>query len=415
MLQLLYRFALFSLLIAIATTASTAGAQQATLGTGTGGGDDRSTGLGLSREYNPAMGASLLVGGEYLSKDPADLRLPSSLRETAGKTGFRLQEAELVLSSAVDPSLRADLVLSLASDLDGNFSADLEEAYVTTLSLRGVAIRAGKFHLPFGRHNPLHTHAYPFIDAPLPNVLMLGPEGLNSVAAEAAILIPLDWFVELTLDVADGHNDTLFRSNRFGGLAYGGRLRTLFELGDETTLELGASYFGGKNYTDGWSHVMGGYVNVHWRPAGRELYRQIIWQAEYIGLLRTGPRAVLPMPCGDNPLCSAPDSALVAQAEVPSGVGGLYTYLAAQVAQQWWVEARYEAVGLPRGEAVQSADPAFVNPLAKRQQRVTALGAFAPTEFTLVRLQYSYQPEQDAHQVLLQLAVTIGAHPAHAY
>ena len=405
--------ALFSL--AICAVSLPASAQQATLGAGTGGGDDRSSGLGLGRDYNPALGASLLVGGEYLSKGPSDLHLPSSLRELGGRTGFRLQEAELVVSSAVDPTLRADLVLSLASDLDGNFTADLEEAYVTTLSLPSVALRAGKFHLPFGRHNPLHTHAYPFIDPPLPNVLILGPEGLNSVAVEASILIPLDWFVELTLDVADGHSDTLFRSNRFGGLAYGGRLRTLVELGDETTLELGGSYFGGKNFTDGWSHAVGGYVNVHWRPAGRELYNQIVWQAEYIGLLRTGPSAILPVPCGDNPTCSAPDAALIAQAEVPSGVGGFYTYLAAQVARMWWVEARFDAVGYPRGEAVQSADPAFVNPLAKRQHRVTALGAFAPTEFTLVRLQYSYQPEQDAHQVLLQLAVTLGAHPAHAY
>jgi hypothetical protein len=30
-------------------------------------------------------------------------------------------------------------------------------------------------------------------------------------------------------------------------------------------------------------------------------------------------------------------------------------------------------------------------------------------------LQYSYVPEEDVHQALLQLNVSIGAHPAHAY
>jgi hypothetical protein len=401
------------LCIIVAFYATPCLAQDVPVGSGVGVGD-RSNALGLSSDYNPALGASLLLGGEYLSRDASDMLLPSAQRETIGRTGIKLQEVELVLAAAVDPTLRADVIVTMEGGDDGTFAFDLEEAYVTTLSLRHVAIRAGKMHLPFGRHNTLHAHAFPFIDAPVVNVALLGAEGLNSVAGEAAFLIPAPWFLELTVVVADGHNDTLFRSSRFGGLAFGGRVRNLVDLDDETTMELGASYYAGQNFTGGWTHVFGGHLNLTWRPAGRELYHQVTWQAEYIQVRRTGERAIVPAAC-DDPTCDGPDPALLAQAEVTSGLGGFYTYLAARVGQQWWVQARFDALGYPKGESVPTLDPSYRNPLDRRLHRVTALAAFVPTEFAALRLQYSYVPEEDVHQALLQLNVSIGAHPAHAY
>lgn len=388
-------------------------AQQPSLGSGTGV-YDRSNALGLGPEYNPAIGASLLLGGEYLSKEAEDLLLPASQRDALGKTGISLQEAELVLAAAADPTLRADLVIAMHGEPDGHFHFHLEEAYVTTLSLRNVQIRAGKFLLPFGRHNPLHTHAFPFLDAPMPNVVLLGSEGLNSVAGEIAVLLPTPFFFEATAVVADGHNETLFHSHHFGGLAYGGRLRSLFDLNDETTLEIGGSYYAGMNFTDGWTHVFGGHLNITWLPAGRERYRQVVWQSEYIQIRRTGERAVIPAECTD-PTCPEPEAAMLTQAEVTSGLGGFYTYIAARLERELWLQARFDALGYPKGEAVLTLNPKYENPLDKRIHRVTALVAYVPTEFVALRAQYSYMPGLDVHQALLQLNVSIGAHPAHPY
>ena len=56
-----------------------------------------------------------------------------------------------------------------------------------------------------GKHNQLHTHAFPFILAPLINLNLLGDEGLSDVGFSTAILLPAtSWFSELTLQYIRG-------------------------------------------------------------------------------------------------------------------------------------------------------------------------------------------------------------------
>jgi len=360
---------------------------------------DRSAGFGLSRDYNPAMGASLLMGGGWLSKDLKNSGLSEGVRELMGETGIAFHEAEVSMAAAVDPYLRADLIIAVHNH-DGEFAVDIEEGLITTLCFQGVTLRAGKFYLPFGRHNMLHAHAFPFIDAPLPNRVFFGEEGLNEAAVEASILLPLPWFVEWTLDVANGDNATLFKSSRTRDLAFSSRLRTLVELSGSTTLELGGSYIGGRNVADGWTHVAGGDITLKWRPEGRELYNQIIWQSEYIRLMRTGPRPVVPTNLADG---EELDATLSGQAEVASGLGGFYSYVAAQVSRRVWLEGRFDAMGYPSGDTGQ------------RLHRVSGLLAFVPSEFSAIRLEYSWLKEEAAHAIMVQLGVGIGAHPAHGY
>ncbi len=382
-------------------------AQIAPTGMSSFGLQDRASGLGLSREYNPAIGANLLVGGEYLSRDVAGLAWPDAVTDGAGETGILFQEAEVGLAAAVDPYLRADLTIALHRH-EGEFHVEVEEGYVTTLFLPRVALRGGKFNLPFGRHNVLHAHAFPFVDAPLPHTAFFGHEGLNEVAFEAAFLVPLPWFVEVSAWAANGDNEVLFHAPKGRDLAYGGRLHTLIELGESVTTEIGGSYAGGRNVAEGWTHVLGGDLTLRWRPASRERYHQVIWQSEYVQVRKTGPRPVAPAHEGEGGVADPDhetdlDTLMATQAALASGMGGFYSFVAAQVAQRWWVQARYDALGYPRGEG------------GRRLHRASGLLAFVPTEFSAVRLQYSYFQEGCVHQVLLQVNVTMGAHPAHAY
>ncbi len=370
-------------------------AQIAPLGTSSFGLQDRSSGLGLSREYNPAIGANLLMGSDYLSRDVSGLNWPHPVVHSAGETGILFQEAEVGLAAAVDPYVRADLIIALHRH-DGEFHVEVEEGYVTTLFLPRVTLRGGKFYMPFGRHNALHAHAFPFVDAPLTHTMFFGHEGLNEAAVEAAFLVPLPWFVEASAWAANGDNEVLFHAPKGRDLAYGGRLHTLIELGESLTTEVGGSYAGGRNVAGGWTHVLGGDLTLRWRPASRERYNQLIWQSEYVQLQRTGPRPVAPAN-------GEPDPVVTAQAALTSGLGGFYSFVAAQVAQRWWVQARFDALGYPRGEG------------GSRLHRASGLLAFVPTEFSALRLQYSYFHEGHVHQVLFQVNVTMGAHPAHAY
>lgn len=392
----------------ILMTSREGAAQIAPPGTSSFGLQDRSSGLGLSREYNPAIGANLLMGGEYLSRDASGLNWPHPVVHSAGETGLLFQEAEVGLAAAVDPYLRADLTIALHFH-DGEFHTHVEEGYVTTLFLPRVTLRGGKFYMPFGRHNALHAHAFPFVDAPLTHAMFFGHEGLNEAAVEAALLVPLPWFVEVSAWAANGDNEVLFHAPKGRDLAYGGRLHTLIELGESVTTEVGGSYAGGRNAAGGWTHVFGGDWTLRWRPASRERYHQLIWQTEYIAMRRTGPRpsAAAQESGGEGQASDAHAEDLAAlletQAEVASGLGGLYSFVAAQVAQRWWLQARFDAIGYPLGDA------------QKRLHRASGLIAFVPTEFSAIRLQYSYFHEGRVHQVLFQVNVTMGAHPAHAY
>jgi len=204
--------------------------------------------------------------------------------------------------------------------------------------------------------------------------------------------------VELTLDVGS-HDNQLFHSPEGHDLVYGGRLRTLADLNDDTTLEFGGSYFAGKDLAGGWTHAYGADMTMRWRPARREMYNQLVWQTEYVRVSRQHDR-VVPAPAADAP--SDEQAAWQALKDVPGGSAGLYSYLAGQLGRRWWLGVRYDAFGFPWGRG-------------DGHHRVTGMLTFLTTEFAALRVQYGYLFGSDAHQVLLQANFVIGAHPAHAY
>jgi hypothetical protein len=78
------------------------------------------------------------------------------------------------------------------------------------------------------------------------------------------------------------------------------------------------------------------------------------------------------------------------------------------MAEQWWLQGRTEYV-----DVLDSTAPEID---VRRKQ--SALVAYNPTEFTGVRLQYDHLEDNVDHpenRISLQLNLTIGAHPAHAY
>lgn len=194
-----------------------------------------------------------------------------------------IHEAEISFQSVVDPYARADFFLTIGKDpVTGKFSADLEEGYLTTLSLPAhLQLKAGKFKSAFGRINPVHPHALPFIS--IPNAYEnYFSEGINDEGISLSWLVPNSAFYqELTVQVTDGpiDNPSFSRSagNRYLGLAH---LKNFFDLSPNSTLELGLSGITGANYFDLRTNIAAVDLTYKWKPVRYNTYKSFTWQSE---------------------------------------------------------------------------------------------------------------------------------------
>ncbi|MCB0412555.1 MAG: hypothetical protein KDD22_08525 [Bdellovibrionales bacterium] len=332
--------------------------------------------------FNPDIGVNLLglyQRGTELSDD----------RTVVPHNGFSLQEAEIQFTSDVDPYSRATALFSVHQE-DGSeeYAIEPEEIYLESISLPWITLKAGKFKTAFGKHNQLHTHAFPFIDAPLVYQYLLGGEGLNEVGVSAAALIPVDWYSEVTLQALGASNEQLFASPQSGDIAGVIHLKNLWDLTDDLTFEFGISGTSGKNQYHLTSSAYGTDLTFKWRPSEKGKYHALIWSTEYLRGNRDGF-----VDSNTN--------------ETRKELGGVASWVQYQFAQRWWVQGRYEYVGLPR-------DPEY-----GLQDKQSYLIGFFPSEFSGFRFQYDKQyfgsRDHTDHTFSLQYNLSIGAHPAHAY
>ena len=325
--------------------------------------DSLSTATGISRSFNPAISANGLFIAAYQSEDGR--QAPESA------TGMRVQEVEVQLSAFVDAYLKADLILAVP----GGEGLELEEGFLTSQGWP-VTLKTGRFLADFGRHNRLHSHQFPFLDAPQVNQRLFGDEGLVETGIAASLLLPVPWYSEASAQVLNGDGE-LFGSVHGEDLLYLGHVRNFWDLSEVATVELGGSAATGANAAAEITSILGADLTLKW-SAPRTRSRSFVWQSEYMYARHNvdGERR---------------------------REGGLYTLAQLQVARRWWIQARYDLFGLPEADDT-------VN-------RISSLVAFVPSEFSAVRLQYSHLDEvgESENQVMAQLNFTIGSHPAHRY
>lgn len=347
---------------------------------------------------NPDISLSLLVGYKNAK------RVGATKTEPGG--GFSLDEAELQFQADVDPYFRAVATFSVhpeeeeGSENEGegtaatedpaagtaaaeekHFAIEAEEAYLETLSLPNLTLKAGRFHTAMGRHNSLHRHAYPFIDAPLINQRLLGEEGLTETGVSAAALAPLPWYMEATLQAVQGDSPTLFASESSTDTAMVYQLRNLWDLSDATTLDFNLSGTSGANQYGERSNVGAADFTVKWRPTSGGRYQALLFTAEYMaGKVEGRP--------------------------VDEEQAGYAAWIQYQFAERWWAQLRTEEA--------KSKDEGAV-----AEKKISALIAFYPSEFSGLRMQIDQLSDADRDHplrtFLLQGNIVIGAHPAHAY
>lgn len=374
--------------------------------------------LRFIQSMNPNISAIASLAGAYYYDHPLGGKgniVPGGGHDP-GKTGFHLQEIELSLQAAVDPYFRMDVYLSISP-----YGVHIEEGFLTSLGLPGgLQVRLGQIFHRFGRFNQKHLHTWSFVDAMVPATRLLGAEGLGSLAGEVSWMMPLPWYVLVSVGitgptslhsfVGDGSRKDGFHLRHPGHLGYVFRLAQFFELSDAWGLSQGLSYALGPNNSGGYdlnmTHLFGADLFLKYRNLKRP-YSEIQLTVEGYGRLMQVP--------GDQLFD-----------------WGLYAMASFRLSKRWWLAFRYDMVEI--GDPAQSQAFGFAEPSSNPehpralddQHRGSVSLTLALTHFSQFRIQYNnnWTRRSDAggpgelelsHEVFLQLQGNIGAHGAHPY
>ncbi len=388
----------------------------------------------IQNRFNPdlSMIADFALVGTNLSDAAAEtLTVPGFIdpSDRTGKLrGIDFNYVEFAFAASVDPYFDFFSVVTLTP---GGF--DIEETYVDTRQLPfGFQLRIGKFFSAFGRINAMHQHVWDFYDQPLVYEAFMGEEGFKNPGVRLSWTAPVDFLLQLNLEVFQGFSD---ESPIFNASTYDlpttingevlssnppfvpsmvvGSLKTSFDFGDNVFL-LGASAMYGHSVQ---SHMQGLSTDTAFSAPGTILYdgeltykylissyRSLTWQSEYLGLLSSGDLALA-------------SDGLVHSADKKQG--GFYSQVIWRFDEpgRWRVGARFDLLD-QNALTIDGVGQSFDNMLP----RYSTMLEYSPTEFSRFRLQYAYDKsrylngvQKDIHEVLLQMNIAVGPHGAHSF
>ncbi|MFQ5824122.1 MAG: hypothetical protein ACE5JB_08725 [bacterium] len=308
------------------------------------------------------------------------------------------EEGEFSFQAVVDPYAKADFFISFAKpnestltpeavdseEAGGGLEPEIEEAFVTILSLPfSTQLKAGKFRSKFGKINETHPHAYNFINLPLIYTNFFGAEGLNDEGASLSWLVPNSaFFQELTIQVTSGPEENAsFSRADDNHLLYLAHLKNLFELNENTTMELGVTGLTGPHNSAGKStQIYAADLTFKWKPIRYNRYKSFEFMNEFLVSKRN---------------------------DVVKDVTsfGFYSFLRYQLAKRWFVGAMYDY----------SEFPEFDN---FHHQAFSGILQFFTTEFQKFEIQYRYNQGDffdNFSDFKVRAVFVIGAHGAHQY
>jgi hypothetical protein len=351
----------------------------------------------------------------------ADLPVLQAGGHDPAQNGFTVQNIELSALGTVDPYLTGEAHLVFQLDAAGETNVELEEAFATSQSLPyGLQVKAGMFNTEFGRLNPTHPHAWAFVDAPLVNARLLGPDGLRNPGVRLSWLTPLPWYAELLvaaqnsvgetaasfLGASDalehyGHPVTTRAVRSPEDLVNTARWVNSFSLSDTWTLNAGASLATGPNATGPRNRTLlyGADVYAKWRPLmANHGWPFVTLQAEAMQR-RYDAGGSRPCPPQGGSTCKREwliDS-------------GSYAQVVWGFTERWTAGLRGDVAG---------GTGAAGDPARDQRRRLSPNLTFYPSEFSKLRLQYNNEYSATlgrSHAVWAQLEIMLGAHPAHSF
>jgi hypothetical protein len=221
----------------------------------------------------------------YLNNDPT---IPGNRIDDT----INMREVEMDLRASVDPYVEAVGVISVGSDIPGQFDIEVEEFYAIIKSLPlplwetpplGTKIKVGRFRTAFGMNNISHTHDLPQSDRPLVIEEFLGPDGMNAngISTTSFLPSPGDTALELTLQVLQGQ-DNIPIAQDHNELCYLGNLNWFVPLADEHSVNVAAIGFYGVNSHDEHHQDVVTSLDVFykWKPLRQGEYNSFLLEGQ---------------------------------------------------------------------------------------------------------------------------------------
>jgi hypothetical protein len=314
---------------------------------------------------------------------------------------FFPREIELSLFGQIDPYARGQVIVETGEEGPGEeLTVRLAEAHLTLLTLPwGTQLKMGQVRNRFGLLNQLHAHDLPQTDRPAVLRNFFGEEGLVERGLELTWVPDLPFYLEGLVGVFNGDNEVAFGHRRLRDPLVTARVRTFFELGDTSGLQLGVSLATGLTADEFRSTLIGFDAKYKYRPSG--------WLHPLLTVAGEGILSKRKTQVGDP---EDPEATLV---ERTLNRFGWYAYAELQPFRRWAGGVRYDNTEL------------LLEP--GREWAVEPYLAFMPSEFLRFRLGYKHTNRSDNHplavvlgqrsfnEVLLQASFLLGAHPAHPF
>jgi len=294
---------------------------------------------------------------------------------------MQMHESEVGFQAILDPYARGDFFLSF-----GEEGVNLEEGYITFTALpAGFVARVGKMRAGFGKVNTMHNHVLPWVDRPLvTNSLVGGEDGIDDAGVSVTRILPAPKgiFLEATGQMFRGDSADVFKATTKSDVSAVAHLRGYKDITESTNLDLGVSYSRGHNDagTSFLTQLYGVDATLRWKPLRRAIYHSFIGRGEFIWSQRQ---------------------------QLPSEqrAFGFYTSADYQLGRRWFLGGRYDHSDRSRLASL-------------TDQGGSVVLTYWPSEFSQVRGQYRfthYAGNIDAHELLMQVQFSLGAHGAHPF
>jgi hypothetical protein len=305
-------------------------------------------------------------------------------------------EAEVALQGFLYPNIRGDVILHAHRHEDGDYHYGVCEGYATFMSLfDAFTLNAGRKLLPIGKANAVHGHHRHFADSPAVSREFLGDtgHGPSGNGVNLSWLTPLPFFLQWEVgtwhvDAAHHHDDGL--SYAPSDECYTTRLWSSFELSSDDELEIGISGLSGygshfEHHTDRMQLVG---ADLTYRHIG-EGYNRLIFRNEFFWLDRRIPSGADRNPDGDY---------VGSITELDRF--GFYSLVNYRFDRNWDAGLRYDYVQRPYPVKPHKDDLSSISPIL----------TWNLTESSKLRLQYTYDFDDNENSVLLQFVFGIGPH-----
>jgi hypothetical protein len=337
------------------------------------------------------------IAGDFIANFASEKVDDSDTGTFAGRENRLFpREIELAFFGQIDPFARGEVRIEAAEEFeDGEreMHLGLAEANFTLLTLPfGTQAKAGLMRNRFGLLNQYHAHDLPQPDRPNVLTRFLGEEGLVEPGVELTWVPPLPFYLEALAGVFTGDNETAFGHGSLRDPLVTGRLRTFFELGEQSAIQLGLSGATGVTEDEWRQNLFGVDVKYKLTP---EAWRH--------PLLTVGGEALLSVRRGEQG-----DRDRTTRHRF-----GWYAWAEIQPALRWMGGLRFDQT-----EALEAPG---------REWAIEPYLTFRPSEFLRFRLAYKHTDRdrnfasgndilaRRADEIFLQGTFLLGAHPAHPF